>query len=262
MQITPLQYLLAILAGFLAGIINTLAGSGSAVTLPLLVFLGLPANVANGTNRVGVIVQNIVGIATFARSGKMDLRGGLWLVLPAFLGAAVGAQIAVDLDEQAMNRAIGAVMVVMLLLVLLNPKRWLREQSEFQEGRPGLLTLAIFFAIGMYGGFIQVGVGIFLLTALVMGAGYTLTHANALKLLIVLVFSFSAIAIFIANGQVNWPLGLLVAVGQSLGAWAAARFAVSYRDANLWVRRLLILVILYSIFRFLGLQEWLLASLG
>ncbi len=262
MDITPVKFVLAILAGFLAGVINTLAGSGSAVTLPMLVFLGLPANVANGTNRVGVIIQNIVGIATFARSGKLDLRGGFWLVIPAFLGAAVGARIAVDLDERTMNYAIGVVMVIMLFLVLFNPKRWLREQSEFKAGRPSLLTLAIFFVIGMYGGFIQVGVGIFLLTALVMGAGYTLTHANALKLLIVLVFSFSAIAVFIANGQVNWPLGLTVAIGQSVGAWAAARFAVSYRNANVWVRRLLILVILYSIFRFFGIQDWVLASLG
>ena len=90
-------YLLAILGGILAGIINTLAGSGSAVTLPILVMLGLPANVANATNRVGVTIQNIVGITTFQRKGKLQLEGGLWYVIPALPGAVIGAMIAAEL---------------------------------------------------------------------------------------------------------------------------------------------------------------------
>ncbi|MEM7537545.1 MAG: sulfite exporter TauE/SafE family protein [Chloroflexota bacterium] len=264
-------YPLAIIAGMIAGIINTLAGSGSLVTLPMLVFLGLPPTVANGTNRVGVIVQNIVGITTFwlsdraknqagnapdnAPDNALNLSGGLWLTVPAVLGSLVGAQIAVDLNEQAMNYAIGTVMVIMLVVILVNPKRWLRTESEVEPGRPSLLTLGLFFIIGMYGGFIQAGVGVFLLAALVMGAGYSMTHANAIKLLIVLAFSFSAIAIFLYNGQVDWYLGGLMAIGQSIGAWAAARFATQNPNANIWVRRLLITVILVSIAKFFGLLD-------
>jgi uncharacterized membrane protein YfcA len=249
-------YLLAIGAGILAGVINTLAGSGSLVTLPMLIFLGLPANVANGTNRVGVIFQNIVGITTFSRHGSLDVKGGIWYIVPAVLGAFVGARIAVDLNEQVMNYVIGVVMVMMLFIILANPKRWLREASEVQDGRPSLLMLAIFFVIGMYGGFIQAGVGIFLLAGLVMGAGYNLAEANALKLVIVLALSISAILVFIANDQVVWGLGLLMAVGQSIGAWLAARFAATNPNANIWVRRLLIAIIVFSILKLFGIWDW------
>ena len=245
-------YLLAIAAGTLAGIINTLAGSGSLVTLPMLIFLGLPANVANGTNRVGVIVQNIVGIGTFRRKGALDTVGSVWYTVPAMLGAIVGAMIAVDLNEEAMNRAIGIVMIVMLVVIIVDPKRWLREQSEVQPGRPSIWLLALFFLIGIYGGFIQAGVGIFLLAALVMGVGYNLTHANAVKLVIVLALSLAAIVVFIVNDQVAWWLGALMAIGQSLGAWLAARFAVGNPNANIWVRRLLITVIVLSILKLFG----------
>jgi len=255
-------YVLAIFAGMLAGVINTLAGSGSLVTLPMLIFLGLPPNVANGTNRVGVIVQNVVGIATFKRSGHMELGGSIWFAVPAMIGAIIGAQIAVDLNEQAMNMAIGAVMLIMLVVILFDPKRWLKEKSEVAEGRPSLLMLGLFFVIGIYGGFIQAGVGIFLLAGLVLGVGYNLAHANAIKLVIVLAFSLTAIAVFIMNDQVNWGLGLLMAVGQSIGAWLAARFATTNPNANVWVRRLLIVIIVVSMIKLFGIWDWAWAMVG
>ena len=248
-------YLLAIAAGILAGIINTLAGSGSLVTLPMLIFLGLPPSVANGTNRVGVIVQNIVGIGTFQRKGALDTSGSIWYTIPAMLGAVVGAMIAVDLNEEMMNRAIGIVMIIMLVVILVDPKRWLREKSDVRPGRPSILMLGLFFVIGIYGGFIQAGVGIFLLAGLVMGVGYNLTQANAVKLVIVLALSVTAIAVFIYNGQVNWWLGTLMAVGQSIGAWLATRFAVGNPNANIWVRRLLIAVIVLSILKLFGVFD-------
>ncbi len=255
-------YLLAIAAGILAGIINTLAGSGSLVTLPMLIFLGLPPSVANGTNRVGVIVQNIVGIGTFRRKGALDTTGSIWYTIPAMLGAIVGAMIAVDLNEEMMNRAIGIVMIIMLVVILVDPKRWLREKSDVSPGRPSILMLGLFFVIGIYGGFIQAGVGIFLLAGLVMGVGYNLTQANAVKLVIVLALSVAAIAVFIYNDQVNWWLGALMAVGQSIGAWLAARFAVGNPNANIWVRRLLITVIVLSILKLFGVFDLASAMMG
>ncbi len=248
-------YILAILAGAVAGVINTLAGSGSLVTLPMLVFLGLPANVANATNRVGVVFQNIVGIATFQRAGALETSGALWLTLPALPGALLGTWIATILDADQMETSIGVVMVLMLIVILIEPKKWLRKESSVKPGRPGWLTLAIFFVIGIYGGFIQAGVGVFLLAAMVLIEGYSLTHANAIKLVIVLAFTLVALALFAASGQVNWGIGLLMAVGQSIGAWLAARFATRYENANLWVRRLLIAVVVIAIVRFFNLWE-------
>ena len=134
-------YPLAILAGILAGVINTLAGSCSLVTLPMLIALGLPSHMANATNRVGVAMQNIVGITTFQRSGKFNLTGSWWLIAPTIPGALVGAWLATQLGQQEMDRVIGAVMVIMLFVILFDAEKWLREKSEVREGRPSLLTL-------------------------------------------------------------------------------------------------------------------------
>jgi len=247
-------YLAVLAAGFAAGFINTLAGSGSLITLPLLIFLGIPATVANGTNRVGVLFQNIVAEESFRRQKVLDLRGGLILAVPAILGSVIGAQIAVGLNETRMRQAIGVLMVVMLFVILLRPKRWLQGELEKMGKRPSAIQLIIFFFIGMYGGFLQAGVGIFLLAGLVLGIGYDLVRANAVKVLIILAFTISALIVFMLNDQVLWSMGLLLAVGNSLGGWIAARVAVE-RGAN-FVRWLLIAVVAVSAANLLGIFSW------
>ena len=244
---------LVVAAGFAAGFINTLAGSGSLITLPLLIFIGLPATVANGTNRVAVFLQTAVAVNRFRQSGIMDFRRGFQLTVPAILGAILGAQIAVNLNEQAMKTAIGILMVVMLVVVLVRPKRWLVGRSGMLARRPGWLLLLIFFMIGCYGGFIQAGVGIFLLAGLVLGAGYELVGANAVKNLIVMVSTLFALIVFIVNHQVEWLPGLVLAVGNMIGAWVAARMAVE-KGAK-FVRWILVAVIVVSASVLLGLSH-------
>ncbi len=247
-------YPLAILAGLAAGFINTLAGNGSLITLPVLIFMGLPANVANGTNRVGVLLQTMVGTAEFERRGVLNWRAGLILAIPATVGSVLGAGIAIDLNEEAMRMVIGVVMIVMLGVILVQPKRWLEGRADAVFSNPGPKEVAIFFLIGIYGGFIQAGVGIFLLAGLVLGAGYDLVRANAIKGLIILVYTVVVLGVFLLNDQVDWGLGLLVAVGQVAGAWIGANFAVD-RGA-VWVRRLLIVVVAVAAARLLGLTPF------
>jgi uncharacterized membrane protein YfcA len=211
--------------GFAAGFINTLAGSGSLLTLPLLILLGLPANVANGTNRVGVLLQGIVSVATFRRRGALPLAGSWKLILPSVVGGIIGAELAVDLDEQLLRQTIGVLLLVLLAVMLLNPERWIASRVAPREPRL-LVEVPLFFAIGVYGGFIQVSVGLFLLAGLVLGAGYNVIGANAMKNLLVLVFTAAALVVFIVNDQVEWRFGLLLGAGQAAGAWTAAHFAV------------------------------------
>jgi uncharacterized membrane protein YfcA len=237
-------YPLVIAAGFGAGFINTLAGSGSLITLPLLIFMGLPANVANGTNRVGVLFQNIISTESFRRKQVLDSRGGIILSIPAMIGSLLGAQIAVNLDEELMRRVIGALMVVMLIIILVRPKRWLQGELDRMGERPSVWHLLLFFAIGIYGGFIQAGVGIFLLAGLVLGIGYNLVRANPVKNMIVLLFTAAALVVFVANDQVVWSIGLILAIGNSLGAWVAAKMAVE-KGAR-FVRWVLIVVVAVS----------------
>ena len=245
------HYLIAVLGGLAAGFINTVAGNGSAITLPLLIWLGLPPTVANGTNRVGVLFQSIVGTTQFQRKGVMDWRSGVALAIPAVVGSLVGAQIAVEINEDLFERLIGVVMLIMLVIIIVRPERWLQGSHDTTMHRPGVKEIVLFFLIGIYGGFIQVGVGIFLLAALVLGAGFNLTKANPIKGLIVLFFTVSALLVFLANGQVDWRLGLIVASGQMVGAWLGANFAVN--QGAVWVRRILIVVVSFAALRFLGL---------
>lgn len=246
-------YPAVIAAGFGCGFINTLAGSGSLISLPVLIFLGLPANVANGTNRVGILIQTVVSLKSFHRQKMLDLRGGTMLALPAIVGGIIGAQIAVNLDEQMLRRVIGALMVVMLILIIARPKRWLKGRLEVMGRRPRPLEMVIFFFIGAYGGFIQAGVGIFLLAGLVLGVGYDLVRANAVKVLIVLCFTVFAMVVFMINDQILWGLGLLLAVGNAGGGWLAARLAIE-RGAGL-VRWFLIAVVVVSAAKLLGLVD-------
>jgi hypothetical protein len=237
-------YPLIILAGFLAGAINTLAGSGSLITLPLLIFLGLPATVANGTNRVAILLQNVVASSSYQRTGALDRPGALRLSIPAIIGALIGAQIAVNLNEELMRRVIGIIMLAMLFVILLRPQRWLQGNLQNLAGWPDTKQALAMFAIGIYGGFIQAGVGVFLLSALVLAIGYDLVRANAVKVVIVLFFTLFALIVFINNDQVDWGIGLLLASGNMLGAWMATKWAVE-RGAD-WVRLILLLTVAIS----------------
>lgn len=215
-----------IAGGFACGFINTVAGSGSLITLPLLmIFVQLDANIANGTNRVAILLQNAVAVGSFRQQKVLNLRTGIKLAIPSGVGALVGALIAVELDKEMMRLVIGILMFVMLIVILSRPKRWM-EQSETDEFRFGWKQALLFLAVGFYGGFIQAGVGVFLLMTLVMASGFDLVRANAVKVLIILCFTIIALPVYAMNGQVNWQYGLILAVGNMLGAWLASRMAV------------------------------------
>nr|VFJ43736.1 MAG: hypothetical protein BECKDK2373C_GA0170839_100641 [Candidatus Kentron sp. DK] len=248
-----LLYPLAISAAVLAGFINTLAGSGSLITLPMLIFLGLPPGIANGTNRIGILIQSIVGVAGFRKSGKLEWRDGWPFVLPTTLGAVAGAFIAIGLDADRMNTAIAVVMAVMLVLTIAQPEKWLREETELAAGHRGVGNFLLFFVIGIHGGFIQAGVGILMLMAMVLRCGFAVANANAVKLVLVLILTVPAVAIFIVYDQVHWPLALLMATGQGAGAWIAAHFASNSPNAALWTRRLLIAILIFSIIKLLSM---------
>lgn len=244
------MYLLAVVGGVLAGIINTLAGSGSLVTLPILVALGLPAPLANGTNRVGIVLQSLVGLVTMKRTDQLNLTGSPWFVAPSMVGAGAGAWVASTLDAKTMNGVIFGVMIAMLGLILLDPKRWLREHSSDTAHKPTWWLVLVFVGVGFYGGFLQAGVGVMLLVGLVMGAGFSLRHANGIKLVIALGFTSLALAVFATQGLVDWRLGALMAIGQSIGAWIGVKFLLQHEQAPRWIRRLLIVIVCLGIARF------------
>ncbi len=249
-------YVILLIVSIAIGFINTLVGSGSLVMLPLLMAMGLPATLANGTNRVAVFFQTAVGSITFMRSKKVVIGNAWWSIVPCVLGALLGAYLATQIDPQQLEDLIGILLIVMLFVILINPKRWLISNNASGERSKQPLAILIMFVIGIYGGFIQGGVGIFLMAGLVLGVKYNIGYANAIKLLIVFAYAFPVLLIFVWKGQVDWSIGLFTAVGQSIGAYLGARFAVFYPKADLWTYRLLVLVVLASIFYFYRLWEY------
>jgi len=237
-------YILVILAGLVSGFINTLAGSGSLITLPLLMFIGLPANIANGTNRIAILLQSLVGSAGFKKHHQLDMKTGLWLAIPTILGSVAGALFALELNDLMMKRAIGVLLVVMFFLVLFKPEVWLKGKQVNRTANTNVLTIIIFFIIGLYGGFVQAGVGFFLLGGLVMGAGFDLIKANALKNLLVFLYTPFALIVFMVSHQVDYKAGFILALGSMLGAWIATKVAVD--RGTVFVRYVLLLAILGS----------------
>lgn len=255
---TPFETILFLSAGILTGIVNTLAGSGSLITLPIFIFIcGLPPQVANATNRIGILAQNIVAVKTYHGRGHLPpIRHLWWFIIPSMLASIVGARIAIDMDEQMMNTTLGIVMVVMLIVTLLKPSAWLRTRDldGADPSRRPLLNILLFIGVGLYGGFIQAGVGIFMIASLVLVSKYDLIQSNAIKVLLGLLFNVPAFAIFLLAGDVHWRFGLLMAVCQAIGAYIGVRFADTHPNAKQWIRYLLLAVIAISAARFLGLM--------
>jgi hypothetical protein len=242
MEIEIWLYILVVIAGIVSGFINTLAGSGSLITLPLLIFLGLPANVANGTNRIAIFLQSLVAVGGFKQKKVFEWSEGIWLTVPATIGSFFGAAMAVNLNDQLMNRIIGGLLIFMFFIILYKPEQWIREHAGLVKAKPSILQIIIFFGIGFYGGFIQAGVGFFLLAGLVLGAGFDLLKANAIKVLIVLIYTAVAIGVFVYNKQVNYQLGFILGIGSMLGAWIATRMAV--KRGTKFIRWVLLVTVL------------------
>mgnify|MGYP006305544651 CR=1 FL=1 len=240
-----------IFAGFLVGIVNTFAGSGTVISYSLFMLLGLPANFANGTIRLGVIMQTLAASLNFRRQNVLELKKGLILAIPTVLGSVAGARIAVEINEDLFEKIIGTVMLFMLFFIFYDPKKWIIGETEKTKKKPGIIQLCIFFLIGVYGGFIHIGVGIFLLAALVLVAGFDLVKANALKVFIVFLYSPFALAVFMFNDQIHYGMGLISAIGNIFGGLLASQFAVNWGAK--FIRWFLIIIMIAFTMRLFGI---------
>jgi len=226
--------LLLLVTGLVAGFINTVAGGGSVIALPVLVEV-VGASVANGTNRVAILMQNIVGAASFHRGGKVPWKFVGVLLGPLIAGAAAGAWVATLVPAEVMKKIFGLVIILVALSVLVRPSRWMREgESKLKEPWRSLA----FFGIGLYGGFVQAGVGFLLLAGLVLGGGLGLVRGNAAKVVAVLVYTPVTLLLFARASQVDLGVGLVLGVGNMGGALIASRLAIK-KGAG-WIRWVLV----------------------
>jgi hypothetical protein len=235
---------LILITGIIAGFLNTLGGGGSLLTMPMLIFLGLPAAEANGTNRIAIFVQNIVGVINFRRKGYFYPKIGLLLGIPAVLGSIYGARVAITISGELFEKILGVVMIVVLIIILTRPeKRFIKEIEGENWGIIRIIVAVLaFLGIGFYGGFMQAGVGFIIIVALTLITGMSLVKVNSLKVFIILIYTISSLLVFIINGKINFLLGSTLAIGNAVGAYVGSNFAVSKGDK--WIRIFLIITIL------------------
>ncbi|MDE2846856.1 MAG: sulfite exporter TauE/SafE family protein [Gemmatimonadetes bacterium] len=226
--------------GVLSGFLNVMAGGGSLLALPVLIFLGLPGNVANGTNRVAIVAQNVSAVTSFFKQGYSELRTMLTLALCAVPGAALGAYLGTQVSGELFNRILGGLMIVLLILMSRKP----RDAETTEKPKRLVLGHLLMVAVGFYGGFIQAGVGFFLMAVLYRVVGLDLVRVNAFKVFIVGIYTLVALAIFADKGQVLWLLGAALAVGTTAGGWIGAHYTVKRGEGLIRVILNVVLVVM------------------
>ena len=213
-----------VVVGFVASTLNTVAGGGSFLTLPLLMFMGLSAPAANATNRLGVLTQNVGAVWGFHRHRVLDWRWALDAGVPTAVGSGLGAWLALGVGDREFRRLLAFLMLGLCLWTLLDRGHRSLQTAPALTARPWLVKLG-FFLVGIYGGFIQAGIG-FLVLALTTLAGFDLVRGNAIKVLAVLLQTLVALVVFLSAGQVRWAEGALLAVGGLLGSVVGVQLAV------------------------------------
>ena len=246
MELTSL--LLLFLAGTVAGFINVMAGGGSSIVLPLLIFLGIDASVANGTNRVAILIQNISAIISFKKEKVSDFKLSFKMGIFALPGAVSGAIAATKISNELFETILGIIMIGIVVSMII-PKSKKEYSEELIKKTPFLIYPAMFL-IGFYGGFIQVGVGFLLMAAMHYIMKLNLVKVNMHKVFIVFLYTIPALAVFIYTGNVNWLIGIVLACGNAFGAWWAAKLSVKKGDK--FIKYVMIIVVSGMSLKLLG----------
>ena len=220
------EIVLLLLSGVLVGIINTLGGGGSVITMSLFMAMGMPINVANGTNRIAVLLQNLSATIAFLRKGMLHLKSGLLLSIPAIFGNILGAMVAAEVSDAVFKVCLSVVLVIILIYLVLG------KDNEQVTGGHGLRIkwwhYIWFFIIGFYGGYIYIGLGFLILAITIWTMNLDIVTANVIKGFVIFLSTPFALAVFIYNGQVLWVEGLLHAAGNIVGALMASHWAMSW----------------------------------
>ena len=237
--------IIGVLGGFAAGVINLLSGSGSIITLSLMAFLGVSPDVANGTNRIGILTHGTKGSYDFYKRGDLSIKGNWKIIIFSLIGAIFGTLTALKLSPDDFNFTMGLIFLFLLITIIFKPEQYLKKNKKLTPLIPWLMI-----PIGFYGGFIQVGCSLFILAVLHLLSGKTLKDINPLKLFIITLFNIPALILFGMGDKINWPLGISLAVGQYFGAYIGVKLNSSQKNIEPYLKVLLIVLIIVSIAKF------------
>lgn len=225
------KYLLVFASGLAAGFINIMAGGGSLITLPLLIFIGLPSSVANGTNRVAVLVQNSVGLANFHSKGHLKTGYSFEFSIPVVIGSAIGSFVSAGIPDKLFNKILAVVMIMVIILTVVRPGRKRSDTNEKISLKGHVAANILFFFIGLYSGFIQAGVGLLIIAVLSLTTGLSLLKINGIKLFVIAASMVVSITVFAFKGKIDIIAAVVLSTGNAMGAWASSHVAIKKGDA-------------------------------
>jgi len=221
------QAALLVTVGIAGGFLNVMAGGGSLLTVPVMVFLGLPGPVANGTNRIAILAQNLTAIAAFARRGLRNFRLSLTLAACSLPGALAGALLGTRLDGIWFNRVLAVIMIGVLLVMQFGRGAQANTTDYVPTRRQLWRGHLLMIGAGFWGGFIQLGVGFILMPILNRAMGLDLVRTNMHKVFIVACYTVVALLVFATQVEILWVVGLALALGNAIGGYLGAHFTVA-----------------------------------
>lgn len=247
MELVWWEIAILIMGGFAAGIVNVMAGGGSILTVPIMMFLGVPGSIANGTNRITIVAQNASAIVVFLRHGVPHARLCLTLTLVAIPPALLGAFASTKLNDQQFEGLLAAVMIVVLILMQAPQDKV--EYAGEREPKNLLLGHALMALAGFWGGFIQIGMGFVVLPIMHRVMGLSLVDTNILKVFIIFIYTLLAVFVFAATSEVLWIVGAIAAIGTVAGGMVGARLTLSHGEQL--IRRVLTAALIAMIIKLL-----------
>lgn len=238
------EHLLAGLVGILAGFITTLAGLGSAITLYMLIHvIGLPDNMANATNRVGVLSMAMTALPTFHKNGHLNLKKTWPILSTLVVGAIAGVLLVLNVSNEQFRQIFKYLFIFLCIITLVNPKKWIGP-TDVEHKINWWWMMPVFFGLGIYAGFIQMGSGVVMLVLLVLGAKLSLLDANGIKLASVSIYTLLVVCIFASQGLIHWGIGLALAAGEAIGAVIATRYVTNHPNATIIMHKVLVFMVI------------------
>lgn len=237
-------FVMLFFGGAIAGFINMMAGGGSILTIGAMILFGVEPQVANATNRIGVLTGTISGATAYKTEKFTDLKTSLLLAACAIPGAVIGAFYSISISNEQFQKALAVVMILILVSMFL-PKHKKEKESKITK----YAIYPVMVAIGFYGGFIQVGVGLILMAAFRHLMAYDLLRVNMHKVFVVLIYTIPVLVIFGISGKINWVLAIALSAGNSIGCWVSVK--LSLRKGEKFVRIVLVAVVSLMAVKFL-----------
>jgi uncharacterized membrane protein YfcA len=245
---SEISTLLSVLVvGVIAGFFGSMVGGGSLLSIPFLMFLGLPPQVAIATDRFGGIGAATTALYKYWKAGKIVWKYVLPLSVISLIGSLIGANILLNVDPDILQRIAGVLLLILLPFVFL--KRDLGVEHTKINKFKLIVGSLVYLIIQIFTGFFGAGTGPFIFYTLMIGFGLTIIESVATQIIPLLVLTVSSLAIFAQKGIIDYQMGLILLLGMAMGGYIGAHTAL--KKDNIWVRRLFIILVVIASVRLL-----------